>query len=101
MADPVIPDERRLCQPRRIGLLPRGRDAGPSSHPSGIHYMAKNDSNDTAPSVQAVSEENLLKLSKEIAVKFIEVGRITPASFPEDFKRIHAAIRAGMNKDKA
>lgn len=62
--------------------------------------MAKDDSNGTNPSGPAVSEENLLKLSKEVAVKFIEVGRITPASFPEDFKRIHAAIKASMNKEK-
>lgn len=63
--------------------------------------MAKDDINDIIAAGPAVSEENLLKLSKEVAVKFIEVGRITPASFPEDFKRIHAAIKASIAKEKA
>lgn len=48
-----------------------------------------------------VSEETILKLSKEIAVKFIEVGRITPATFPEIFKSIHAAIKDSIAKEKA
>jgi hypothetical protein len=49
----------------------------------------------------SVSEETVLKLSKEIAVKFIEVGRITPATFPEIFKSIHAAIKDSIAGDKA
>jgi hypothetical protein len=33
-------------------------------------------------------EELLLKAAKEIVVKFIEVGRVSPSSFPETFKMI-------------
>jgi hypothetical protein len=37
-------------------------------------------------------EEQILKASKEIIVKFIEVGRVSPAAFPEAFKTIYAAV---------
>ena len=48
---------------------------------------------------RGVSEEMILKISKEIAVKFIEVGRITPTSFPAIFSTIHSTISntAGKN----
>ena len=38
------------------------------------------------------TEEQILRASKEIAVKFIEVGRISPSSFPEGFKSIYRTI---------
>jgi len=41
---------------------------------------------------RAVSDETILKMTKEIAVKFIEVGRITPSTFNETFKTIHQTI---------
>ena len=37
-------------------------------------------------------EEQILRASKEIAVKFIEVGRISPTSFADGFKTIYQAI---------
>jgi hypothetical protein len=42
---------------------------------------------------QVVSEETFLKISKEIAIKFIEAGRITPTNFDKIFKEIHTTIR--------
>ncbi|WP_457577457.1 hypothetical protein [Desulfomarina sp.] len=45
-----------------------------------------------SPGNGGVSEEMILKISKEIAVKFIEVGRITPTSFPAIFTTIHSTI---------
>ena len=33
-------------------------------------------------------EEVLLKAAKEIVVKFIEVGRVSPTSFAETFKMV-------------
>jgi hypothetical protein len=42
----------------------------------------------------AVSQETLLKLAKEITIKFIEVGRITPASFPESFSDIYKTLKS-------
>jgi len=41
---------------------------------------------------KTVSDEVILKISKEIAVKFIEVGRITPATFPTAFATIYTTI---------
>ena len=49
--------------------------------------MAHDDNSKKDPADAPVSEETLLKLSKEIAVKFIEVGRITPANFPAALPR--------------
>jgi len=37
-------------------------------------------------------EEQVLRASKEITVKFIEVGRISPTGFGETFKAIYQAI---------
>lgn len=44
------------------------------------------------PARQEISEEAIFKVAKEIVVKFIEVGRLTPASFDESFARIYRAI---------
>ena len=41
---------------------------------------------------QGAMEEHILRASKEIAVKFIEVGRLSPAAFAETFKTIYQAI---------
>ena len=38
------------------------------------------------------TQEQILRASKEIAVKFIEVGRISPSNFAEIFKTIYDAI---------
>lgn len=45
-----------------------------------------------------ISEEVVLKVSKEVAIKFIEMGRITPATFEESFKNIHGTIKETVNK---
>ena len=37
-------------------------------------------------------EEQVLRASKEIAVKFIEVGRLSPTGFAETFKTIYQTI---------
>jgi hypothetical protein len=37
-------------------------------------------------------DEQILRASKEIVVKFIEGGRISPTSFPEAFKAIYRAV---------
>ena len=41
---------------------------------------------------RGISDDTILKMTKEIAVKFIEVGRCTPATFKETFKDIHQTI---------
>jgi hypothetical protein len=37
-------------------------------------------------------EEHILRASKEIVVKFIEVGRLSPTNFAETFKSVYQAI---------
>jgi hypothetical protein len=40
----------------------------------------------------ASMDEQILRATKEIIVKFIESGRISPAGFPENFKNIYRAV---------
>jgi hypothetical protein len=102
MARPVIPDEGRLCCSCDELAFFRVAEALAIPKPQGTPAMPAHESPDKKPAAEAtVSEETLLKLSKEIAVKFIEVGRITPATFPEIFKGIHAALKDSITKDKA
>ena len=37
-------------------------------------------------------QEQILRASKEIAVKFIEVGRLSPSSFGQSFREIYQTI---------
>lgn len=41
---------------------------------------------------QAVDDDTILKIAKEITVKFIEVGRITPTTFAAAFSDIYTTI---------
>lgn len=45
-----------------------------------------------------ILDETILKIAKEITVKFIEVGRITPATFDISFKDIYATIDQTVRK---
>ncbi len=40
-----------------------------------------------------VSDEAILKVAKEIVVKFIEIGRLSPANFSETFESVYKSIR--------
>ena len=41
-------------------------------------------------------EELLLKVTKEIVVKFIEVGRVSPASFADTFNLVIGTLRQSL-----
>jgi hypothetical protein len=45
-----------------------------------------------------VTDETILKIAKEISIKFIEVGRVTPATFEQSFKNIFSAIETTVKK---
>lgn len=45
-----------------------------------------------------VSSETLLKVTKEIVIKFIEVGRLTPSTFEQNFGNIYQTIKDTVNK---
>ncbi len=47
----------------------------------------------------SISDDTILKITKEIAVKFIEVGRLTPSTFNETFKEIHRTIEETVYND--
>ncbi len=49
-----------------------------------------------SPAPLAPREEAILKAAKEITVKFIEVGRVSPQSFPETFKMVVDAVRQSL-----
>jgi len=38
-------------------------------------------------------DEQILKTSKEIVVKFIEAGRVSPTGFPEIFQTIYQTVQ--------
>ena len=48
---------------------------------------------------QTVSADTVLKIAKEISVKFIEVGRLTPATFDATFKSIYQTIEETVTID--
>ena len=45
-----------------------------------------------------IADEVVLKVSKEIAIKFIEVGRLTPATFENEFPKIYKTIKKSVDK---
>ena len=51
-----------------------------------------------SPAPLTPREELLLKAAKEIVVKFIEVGRISPASFAETFKMVIDTLRQSLKE---
>ncbi|PIE64320.1 MAG: hypothetical protein CSA26_08735 [Desulfobacterales bacterium] len=57
-----------------------------------------NEGNSKQPG-RVISDESILKISKEIAVKFIEVGRLTPSTFAETFKDIHRTIENTIRRN--
>jgi hypothetical protein len=44
-------------------------------------------------------EEQILRTSKEIVVKFIEVGRLSPTNFAENFKSIYQAVEETVKSE--
>ncbi len=43
-------------------------------------------------------EELLLKAAKEIVVKFIEVGRVSPASFADTYNMVIDTLRQSLKR---
>ncbi len=46
-----------------------------------------------------VSDETLLKVAKEIVIKFIEVGRLTPATFEQTFDSIYHTLKKTVREE--
>ncbi len=45
-------------------------------------------------------EELVLKVTKEIVVKFIEMGRLSVNSFEEVWKQVHRTVRNSLGGEK-
>lgn len=45
-----------------------------------------------------IADELVLKVAKEIAIKFIEVGRLTPATFETNFPQIYETVKETVAK---
>jgi hypothetical protein len=41
---------------------------------------------------KAITDEAILKVTKEIIVKFIECGRLSPANFDETFEQVYRKV---------
>jgi hypothetical protein len=48
----------------------------------------------------ASMDEQILRATKEIVVKFIEGGRISPAGFPDFFKNIYQTVHDTVKASK-
>lgn len=48
----------------------------------------------------ASKEEQVLRVAKEVVVKFIEVGRLSPASFQASFMDIYNTINDTVNNNQ-
>ncbi len=59
----------------------------------------KNSPNTDTP--EKVSDETILKIAKEITVKFIEVGRVSPTTFASAFTNIYNTLDKTVRGDKS
>ena len=48
---------------------------------------------------RAVTDDAIFKVTKEIVVKFIEVGRLTPANFEDTYNRVFETIRKSVRPE--
>lgn len=44
-------------------------------------------------------DELVLKVAKEIAVKFIETGRLSITNFDEAFKQVHRTVKESLEEN--
>lgn len=57
----------------------------------------KGTSQASAQAMKPVTEDAVLKVAKEVVVKFIEVGRLSPANFDETFKSIYKSVKDSVH----
>lgn len=48
------------------------------------------------PVNRPVTDEAVFKVTKEIVVKFIEVGRLTPANFEETYEMVFKTVKKSV-----
>ena len=45
-----------------------------------------------------ITDEMVFKVTKEIVVKFIEVGRLTPTNFEETYERVFETVKRSVQE---
>ena len=50
------------------------------------------------PLQKPVTEDAILRVTKEVVIKFIEVGRLSPGNFGETFDDIYTSVRSTVKK---
>jgi len=55
--------------------------------------MTSSSNKPTAEVSKPVSDEAILKVAKEIVVKFIEVGQLSPSRFDDTFDQVYKTVR--------
>ena len=55
---------------------------------------------DSSCNLKLREEELILRMTKEIVIKFIEVGKVTPDSFEEAFDAVHRAVVSAISGDR-
>lgn len=58
-----------------------------------VSSARKNSDSGAEQASKPVSDEDILKVAKEVVVKFIEGGRLSPANFNETFQAVFKSIR--------
>ena len=48
-----------------------------------------------------VTEDAILRVTKEVVIKFIEVGRLSPGNFGETFEDIYTSVRNTVKNAKS
>ena len=46
-------------------------------------------------------EEKILKVAKEVVVKFIEIGRVSPTQFDGIFKSVFGTIKSSLSSNES
>lgn len=46
-------------------------------------------------------DEQILRAAKEIVVKFVETGRVSPTGFPEAFKSIYRTVNETVKRSSS
>ena len=48
---------------------------------------------------RTVTDDAIFKVTKEIVVKFIEVGRLTPTNFEETYNRVFETVKKSVRPE--
>ena len=57
------------------------------------------DKNPAKGANKPVTDELIMKIAKEVVIKFIEVGRLSPPKFSETFIEVHRTIKETAEKN--